>query len=189
MIRTALAALLRLEEDLEIVGECRDGEQAVAEALRLQPDVCLFDVEMPGLDGIEAAERLRRVSATRVVVVTRHARPGVLRRALGAGVSGFLPKSRRVEDVAEVIRQVASGRRYVDPEIAADALANTRSPLTDRELDVLSAGSRGETIGEIGAALHLSSGTVRNHVSSILRKLDVDTRQRAVIEARERGWI
>lgn len=132
---------------------------------------------------------MRRVSATRVVVVTRHARPGVLRRALAVGVSGFLPKSRRVEDVAEVIRQVAAGRRYVDTEIAADALATTRSPLTDRELDVLSAGSRGETTGEIGRALHLSAGTVRNHVSSILRKLDVDTRQRAVIEARENGWI
>jgi two-component system response regulator DesR len=189
MIRTALAALLRLEPDLEIVGECRDGAEAVAEAVRLEPDVCLFDVEMPGMDGIEAAERLRRVSATRVIVVTRHARPGVLRRALAVGVSGFLPKSRRVEDVAEVIRQVAAGRRYVDPEIAADALATTRSPLTDRELDVLSAGSRGETTGEIGRALHLSAGTVRNHVSSILRKLDVDTRQRAVIEARENGWI
>lgn len=189
MIRTALAALLRLEPDIEIVAECRDGVEAVAEATRLVPDVCLLDVEMPGLDGIAAAEVLQRTIATRVVAVTRHARPGVLRRALGVGVSGFMPKSRRAQDVAEVIRQVARGRRYVDPEIAADALADERSPLSDRELDVLRAGARGETIAQIAAALHLSPGTVRNHVSAVLGKLQLQTRQQAAIEARERGWI
>ncbi|KZE88379.1 response regulator transcription factor [Microbacterium sp. TNHR37B] len=189
MIRSALSALLRLEGDIDVVAECRDGEEAVAEAVRLVPDVCLFDVEMPRLDGIEAAARVRRVVRTRIVAVTRHARPGVLRRALAAGVDGFLPKSRRAQDVAEVIRQVAAGRRYVDPEIAADALSDERSPLTDRELDVLRAGRRGETISQIAAVLHLSPGTVRNHVSSILGKLRVATRQQAAIEAEERGWI
>ncbi len=189
MIRSALAALLRLEGDIDVVAECRDGEEAVAEAMRLVPDVCLFDVEMPGLDGIEAAARVRRSVRTRIVAVTRHARPGVLRRALAAGVDGFLPKTRRAQDVAEVIRQVAAGRRYVDPEIAADALSDERSPLTDRELDVLRAGRRGETISQIAAVLHLSPGTVRNHVSSILGKLHVATRQQAAIEAEERGWI
>jgi two-component system, NarL family, response regulator DesR len=189
MIRSALAALLRLEEDLEVVAECRDGEEAVAEALRLRPDVCLLDLEMPGLDGVDAAHRIRRQIPARCVVVTRHARPGVLRRALTAGVDGFLPKSRRADDVAAVIREVAAGRRYVDPEIAADALSDERSPLTDRELDVLRAGSRGETIAQIAAALHLSAGTVRNHVSSVLGKLSVATRQQATIVARERGWI
>ncbi|GAA3670416.1 response regulator transcription factor [Microbacterium marinilacus] len=189
MIRTALAALLRLEPDIEIVAECADGEQAVAEATRLTPDVCLFDVEMPGLDGIDAAERLRRTVPTRVVAVTRHARPGVLRRALAAGVQGFMPKSRRAQDVAEVIRRVAAGQRYVDPEIAADALSDERSPLTDRELAVLRAGAHGETTVRIAASLHLSPGTVRNHVSSILGKLHLDTRQQAVLEARRRGWI
>ena len=128
MIRTALAALLRLEDDLEVVAECRDGETALAEAERLRPDVCLLDLEMPGLDGVDTAARIRRRVPARCVIVTRHARPGVLRRALSAGVDGFLPKSRPADDVAAVIREVAAGRRYVDPEIAADALSDERSP-------------------------------------------------------------
>ncbi|GLJ80140.1 response regulator transcription factor [Microbacterium imperiale] len=189
MIRSALAALLRLEEDLDVIAECRDGESAVEQALALRPDVCLLDLEMPGIDGVEAAARIRQRVPSRCVVVTRHARPGVLRRALSAGVDGFVPKSRRADDVAAVIREVAAGRRYVDPEIAADALSDERSPLTDRELDVLRAGARGETIAEIAASLHLSAGTVRNHVSSVLGKLGLATRQQAAIMARERGWI
>ncbi|SCY45163.1 two component transcriptional regulator, LuxR family [Microbacterium sp. LKL04] len=189
MIRTALATLLALEDDLEVVAECPDGETAVARALELRPDVCLLDLEMPGIDGVEAAARIRQRIPARCVVVTRHARPGVLRRALSAGVDGFVPKSRPAGDVAAVIREVAAGRRYVDPEIAADALSDERSPLTDRELDVLRAGARGETIADIAASLHLSAGTVRNHVSSILGKLGLATRQQAAITARERGWI
>lgn len=189
MIRSALAALLRLEGDIEVVAECENGEEAVAEALRLVPDVCLLDLEMPGLDGVQVAERLHRSIATRCVVVTRHARPGVLRRALASGVSGFLPKSRGADQVADVIRRVASGARYVDPEIAADALSDERSPLTDRELDVLRAGRRGETTGQIARALSLAPGTVRNHISAVLTKLAVATRQQAVLMAEERGWI
>lgn len=189
MIRSALAALLRLEEDIEVVAECEDGEQAVAEALRLKPDVCLLDLEMPGLDGVEVAERLNRAISTRCIVVTRHARPGVLRRALASGVAGFLPKSRGAGEVAEIIRRVAAGARYVDPEIAADALSDERSPLTDRELDVLRAGRRGETTGQIARALSLAPGTVRNHISVVLGKLSVATRQQAVLIAEERGWI
>lgn len=189
MIRSALAALLRLEDDIDVVAECADGEQALAEAVRLTPDVCLLDLEMPGLDGVEVAEALRRINATRCIVVTRHARPGVLRRALASGVAGFLPKSRGADEVAEVIRHVAAGGRYVDPEIAADALSDERSPLTDRELDVLRAGRRGETTGQIARALSLAPGTVRNHVSTVLGKLHVATRQQAVLVAEERGWI
>ena len=189
MIRSALAALLRLEPDSDVVAECADGEQAVAEALRLQPDVCLLDLEMPALDGVQVAEKVNRAIATRCVVVTRHARPGVLRRALASGVAGFLPKSRGADEVAAVIRRVAAGARYVDPEIAADALSDERSPLTDRELDVLRAGRRGETTGQIARALSLAPGTVRNHISVILGKLSVGTRQQAVLIAEERGWI
>lgn len=189
MIRSALAALLRLEDDIDIVAECPDGESAIAKAEELRPDVCLLDLEMPGLDGVDTAARIVRRIPARCIVVTRHARPGVLRRALGAGVDGFLPKSRRADDVAAVIREVAAGRRYVDPEIAADALRDERSPLTDRELDVLRAGARGETIAEIAATLHLSAGTVRNHVSSVLGKLALATRQQATLHARDRGWI
>lgn len=189
MIRSALAALLRLEPDIEIVAECADGIQALAEATRLTPDVCLLDLEMPGLDGVEVAERLARTVATRCLVITRHARPGVLRRALSAGVAGFLPKSRGADEVAAVIRRIAAGGRYVDPEIAADALSDARSPLTDRELDVLRAGRRGETTGQVARTLSLAPGTVRNHVSAIIAKLGVRTRQQAVLLAEDRGWI
>jgi two-component system response regulator DesR len=189
MIRSALAALLRLEEDIDVVAECADGLQAVAMAEKLHPDVCLLDLEMPGLDGVEVAERLSRSSTARCVVVTRHARPGVLRRALASGVAGFLPKSRGADEVAEVIRRVAAGARYVDPEVAADALSDERCPLTDRELDVLRAGRRGETTGQIAKSLSLAPGTVRNHISAVLAKLHVATRQQAVLMAEERGWI
>ena len=189
MIRSALASLLGLEDDIEVVAQCEDGEQALVEAARLLPDICLLDLEMPGLDGVDVAERLHRTVATRCIVVTRHARPGVLRRALASGVSGFLPKSRDAHEVAAVIRKVAAGGRYVDPEIAADALSDQRSPLTDRELDVLRAGRRGETTGQIARALSLAPGTVRNHVSEVLAKLAVRTRQQAVLLAEERGWL
>jgi two-component system response regulator DesR len=189
MIRSALAALLRLEPDIDVIAECSDGEQAVAAAEKLHPDVCLLDLEMPGLDGVEVAERLRRIVTARCIVVTRHARPGVLRRALAAGVAGFLPKSRDAREVAEVIRRVAAGARYVDPEIAADALSDERCPLTDRELHVLRVGRRGETTAQIARELSLAPGTVRNHISAILAKLAVETRQQAVLLAQERGWI
>ena len=189
MIRSALAALLRLEGDIDVIAECSNGEQAVVEAERLQPDICLLDLEMPGLDGVEVAERLRRTVSARFVIVTRHARPGVLRRALAAGVAGFLPKSRDAGEVAAVIRQVAAGARYIDPEIAADALSDERCPLTNRELDVLRLGRNGETTAQIARALALAPGTVRNHISTVLTKLSVDTRQQAVVIARERGWI
>lgn len=189
MIRSALSALLSLEADIEVVAECADGAEALARAQELRPDVCLLDLEMPHLDGVEVCERLRRTSVIRCVVVTRHARPGVLRRALSSGVHGFLPKSREASEVAEVIRRVHAGGRYVDPEIAADALADARSPLTDRELDVLRAGRKGETTGQIARALSLAPGTVRNHVSAILTKLAVPTRQQAILRAEEQGWI
>lgn len=189
MIRSALAALLRLEPDIDVVAECEDGEQALIEAERLRPDICVLDLEMPGLDGVEVAARLTRSLPTRCIVITRHARPGVLRRALASGVSGFLPKSRGADEVAAVIRRVASGARHVDPEIAADALSAERSPLTDRELDVLRAGAWGETTGQIAKKLSLAPGTVRNHISVILAKLAVETRQQAVLVAQERGWI
>ena len=189
MIRSALAALLRLEDDIDVVAECADGEEAIEAAMRLAPDICLLDLEMPGLDGVEVAKRVTRTVSTRCIIVTRHARPGVLRRALAAGVAGFLPKSRDADEVAAIIRRVAAGGRYVDPEIAADALSDERCPLTDRELDVLRAGRRGETTGQIARTLSLAPGTVRNHVSAILAKLAVQTRQQAVLMAEERGWI
>ena len=189
MIRTALSALLDMEEDLEVVASVGDGLRGVEEAVSLHPDVCLFDLEMPGLDGVEAAGRLGGVVATKVVIVTRHARPGVLRRAMNAGVSGFVTKSTPASDLAEVIRTVHGGRRHVDPEIAASALSAERSPLTQRELDVLRVGRSAATVQEIAGHLHLAPGTVRNYLSQAMQKLGVATRREASDKAWEEGWI
>lgn len=189
LIRGAVEALLGLEEDLEVLPGVGDGEAAVRAAVEHRPDVCLLDLEMPGLDGVDAARQILRTVPTKVVIFTRHARPGVLRRALAEHVSGFVPKSTPAEALADVLRQVAAGRRYVDPEIAASALTAERSPLTDRELDVLRAGRRAARIEDIAAELHLAPGTVRNHVSNAIGKLGVRTRQEAEHAAWEAGWI
>lgn len=189
MIRSALAALLDLEDDLEVVASVSDGVTAVEEAVRLRPDVCLLDLEMPGLDGIEVAGRVAGIYAARVVIVTRHARPGVLRRAMSEGVAGFVTKSTQASELAQVIRSVHGGRRHVDPDIAASALSAERSPLTDRELDVLRVGRSASTIQEIAEGLHLAPGTVRNYLSNAMQKLGVGTRREASDKAWEEGWI
>lgn len=179
LIRGAVEALLALEEDLEVLPGISDGIAAVAAAQEHRPDVCLLDLEMPGLDGVEAARQILRSVPTKVVIFTRHARPGVLRRALAEQVSGFVPKSTPAEELAVVLRQVVAGRRYVDPEIAASALTAERSPLTERELDVLRVGRDAARVEDIAAALHLAPGTVRNHISNAIGKLGVRTRQEA----------
>ncbi|MGO1545488.1 MAG: response regulator transcription factor [Gulosibacter sp.] len=189
LIRTALTALLNLEEDIEVVASCDNGTEAVTLANELQPDVCLLDLEMPGLDGVEAAERILRSVPTKVIIVTRHARPGVLRRALETKVSGFTPKSVSAQALAQIIRSVAEGGRWVDPEIAASALVGERSPLTPREADVLRVGRTAATVTEIASALQLSPGTVRNYLSQAMTKLDARTRQEASARAWEQGWI
>lgn len=189
LIRGAVEALLALEEDLEVLPGISDGRAAVAAAQEHRPDVCLLDLEMPGMDGVEAARQILRSVPTKVVIFTRHARPGVLRRALAEQVSGFVPKSTPAEELAVVLRQVVAGRRYVDPEIAASALTAERSPLTERELDVLRAGRDAARVEDIAAALHLAPGTVRNHISNAIGKLGVRTRQEAERAAWEAGWI
>lgn len=189
LIRGAVEALLALEEDLEVLPGVSDGTAAVAAAQEHRPDVCLLDLEMPGLDGVEAAQQILRSVPTKVVIFTRHARPGVLRRALAERVSGFVPKSTPAEELADVLRQVASGRRYVDPEIAAMALTGEQSPLTERELDVLRVGRTAHRVEEIAQGLHLAPGTVRNHLSNAMAKLGVRTRQEAAQRAWEEGWI
>ncbi len=189
MIRTALATLLDLEEDIEVVASVGDGKRAVAAAAELKPDVCLLDLEMPGHDGVEAAERIAGKVAAKTVIVTRHARPGVLRRAMAAGVAGFVSKSTPASELAEVIRAVAAGKRHVDPDIAASALSAERTPLTDRELDVLRVGRDAATVQDIADALHLAPGTVRNYLSQAMRKLGVATRREASDLAWEEGWI
>ena len=189
LIRGAVEALLALEEDLEVLPGISDGVAAVAAAQEHRPDVCLLDLEMPGLDGVEAARQILRSVPTKVVIFTRHARPGVLRRALAEQVSGFVPKSTPAEELAVVLRQGVAGRRYVDPEIAASALTAEHSPLTERELDVLRVGRDAARVEDIAAALHLAPGTVRNHISNAIGKLGVRTRQEAERAAWEAGWI
>ncbi|QPZ39373.1 response regulator transcription factor [Paramicrobacterium chengjingii] len=189
MIRTALVALLSLEPDLEVVASVDNGLAAIERAAETRPDVCLLDLEMPQADGLEAAERIIRAVPTRVVLVTRHARPGVLRRALSARISGFVPKSTPAEQIADVIRDVAAGRRYIDSEIAAAALAAERCPLTDRELDAVRLSRSTLNVQQIAGRLNLAQGTVRNYLSSAMTKLGVDSRQEAAEHAWQQGWI
>lgn len=189
LIRGALVALLGLEPDLDVVASADNGTDAVRLATEHAPDVCVLDLEMPPTDGIYTAEEILRTVATRVVIVTRHARPGVLRRALASRVSGFVPKSTPADQLANVIRDVAAGRRYVDPDIAASALSGESCPLTVRELDVLRHGRQGASLQTIARELHLAPGTVRNYVSSAITKLGVTSRHEASTLAWEQGWI
>lgn len=189
LIRGALEALLGLEPDIDVVASADNGVTAAELALEVQPDICLLDLEMPRADGLEAAARILATVNTRVIIVTRHARPGVLRRALATKVSGFVPKSTPAQDLADVIRDVAAGKRYIDPEIAATALTAERCPLTDRELDALRISRSTNSVAEIAQQLHLAQGTVRNYLSSAMMKLDAVSRHDAAEKAWQQGWI
>jgi two-component system response regulator DesR len=158
--------------------------------LELKPDVAVLDIDMPGMDGLAAAERLAAdLPGTRLVIVTAHGRPGNLRRAMAAGVRGFLGKDAPGAQLARVVRQVHEGFRYIDPQLAADALAAEECPLTPRELDALRAAADGTPISKIARILGLSEGTVRNYLSAAVTKLGVDNRHAAVRAARDRGWL
>ena len=190
LIRDAVAALLGLQEDIEVAAVAGSGDEALAVAQRIRPDVAVLDLQMPGRDGIEVAEQLlTSVPACGCVILTSHGRPGYLRRALEAGVRGFLPKTSSAEVLAEAVRSVHRGGRYVDPELAADAIAAGASPLTPRESDVLEHAGDGAPVEEIAARVHLSPGTVRNYLSAAVAKLGVANRHEAVRVARERGWL
>ncbi|MFF0991582.1 response regulator transcription factor [Kocuria nitroreducens] len=189
LIRSALEALLNLEPDLEVVASTDNSTDAVTLAQDTVPDVCLLDLEMPPADGLEAAAQILATVPTKVVIVTRHARPGVLRRALATRVSGFVTKSTPAQDLATVIRHITSGKRYVDPEIAAAALTAERCPLTDRELDVLRHSRTTASVQQIATHLHLAPGTVRNYLSTAMGKLGARSRHEAAEKAWENGWI
>jgi two-component system response regulator DesR len=190
LVRGALAALLNLEPDLQVVAEVGRGDEVVAEARRVRPDVALLDVEMPGLSGIAATEAVRAAVPTcRVLVVTTFGRPGYLRQAMAAGASGFIVKDTPARQLAEAVRRVAAGLRVVDPALAAETLASGDSPLTARETDVLRAAREGGTVADIAADLSLSEGTVRNHLSAAIGKTGARTRAEAVRLADERGWL
>lgn len=190
MIRTAIVSLLAMEDDLEVVAQTDNGSDAVSLVRQYQPEIVLLDLEMPPTDGIEAATQLLSSSpATRAVLMTRHARPGVLRRAMAAGITGFVPKSTSVSRLAEVLRDVAAGRRYVDPELAAQALNADACPLTDRELDALRLTRTHASVQQIAETLHLAEGTVRNYLSSAMAKTQSESRHAAAEVAWQQGWI
>lgn len=190
LIRDALASLLAMEEDLEVVAQAASGPEALAAAAKVEPDVVVLDLQMPGADGIEVAERLALDLPTcRSVIVTSHGRPGYLKKALAAGVRGFLPKTVSAKVLADVVRQVYAGGRYVDPELAADAISSGASPLTARESDVLELAADGAPVEEIARRASLSPGTVRNYLSSAVSKVGSANRHEAVATARRHGWI
>lgn len=190
MVRGALAALLDLENDLEVVGQVGRGDEVVDACRENRPEVVLMDVEMPGMDGIAASAALRRaMPEVRVLVVTTFGRPGFLRRAMQAGVQGFVVKDTPATQLADAVRRVNEGLRVVDPQLAADSLAFGESPLTAREAEVLKAASDGGTVADIAQSVHLSEGTVRNHLSSIIGKTGGRTRADALRIADENGWL
>lgn len=207
MIRGALAGLLDLEHDIEVVAQAADGAQALEELARLvgssgssdpsdparasaPVDVAIIDIEMPRMDGITATQAIRaRFPGVRVLIVTTFGRPGYLQRALDAGATGFMVKDAPVETLADGVRTVAAGGRAIDQSLALEALSTGSSPLTEREADVLREVEGGGTIADIARSLGLSQGTVRNHVSSSMLKMDARTRAEAASLARAAGWL
>lgn len=189
MVRGALSALLGLEPDLEVVGAAADGDSAWRELQRINPDVLVTDIEMPVLSGLELAQRIQRHQLpVKVLIATTFARAGFLRRALDAGVRGYLLKDAPAEQLADAIRQVHRGGRVIDPQLAVDAWTET-DPLNDRERQVLRLAGEGLSAGEIAARLHLSTGTVRNYLSEAIGKLNVGNRIEAYRLARQKGWL
>lgn len=190
LVRGALAALLSLEGDLEVVAEVGRGDEVVDRARASGADVCLLDIEMPGLDGIEVAARLAaELPGCRSLVVTTFGRPGYLRRALEAGASGFVVKDTPAGELAEAVRRVHAGLRVVDPALAAESIAGGHNPLTDRERAVLRESLEGATVATIAGRVHLSQGTVRNYLSSAIGKTGASTRVEAARVAQEHGWL
>jgi two-component system response regulator DesR len=189
MVRGALSALLSLESDIEVLGAAADGESAWRELQRLRPDVLVTDIEMPGLSGLELAQRIQRHELPiKVVIVTTFARSGFLRRALDAGVSGYLLKDAPAENLAEALRKVHRGGRAIDPQLAVEAWSEA-DPLNDRERQVLRMAGDGLSSGDIAAQLNLSQGTVRNYLSEAIGKLGVSNRIEACRLARQKGWL
>lgn len=190
LVRGALASMLRLEPDIDVVAEVGSGTDVVPVSLRTNPDLVLLDVQMPGRDGLAVAAELRHaLPACRVLICTTFSRPGYLARAMSAGAAGFVVKDSRPEQLLNAIRRVHTGLRFIDPALAAQSLATGTSPLTDREADVLRAASGGGTVADIAKALGLTPGTVRNHLSSAIGKTEARTRAEAARLAENNGWL
>jgi len=190
MVRGALAALLTLEGDIEIVAEVGRGDEVVSAALAAHPDVALLDIEMPGCDGITAAAELHtQLPSCRVLILTTFGRPGYLRHAMESGVVGFLLKDAPASQLATAIRRAIAGERIVDPTLAMAALSEGNNPLTKQERTVLTAATRGASIAEISMSLFLSEGTVRNYLSVAIQKLGAHNRIEAAHIAEQKGWL
>jgi two-component system, NarL family, response regulator DesR len=190
LVRSALCALLELEEDFEVVASVGRGDEVTHAAKEHRPDVALLDIEMPGLDGLAAAAVLAdQLPTCRVVILTTFGRAGYLRRAMEAGAAGFVVKDAPAEALADAIRRVMGGERVVDPQLAAATLASGDSPLTPRERDVLSVARSGASVANIAATLYLSEGTVRNYLSAAIAKTSARNRLDALRVADERGWL
>jgi two-component system response regulator DesR len=190
LVRGALAAMLGLEADIEVVAEVGTGADVLPAAQRTNPDIALLDVQMPGMDGLTAAAQLRAaLPGCKVVMCTTFGRPGYLSRALAAGAAGFVVKDAPPEQLVDAVRRVHAGLRVVDPSLAAESLATGQSPLTIREREVLAESSDGGTIADIARSLHLSEGTVRNHLSAAIGKTGARTRAEAARLAEDRGWL
>jgi len=190
LVRGALAALLSLQDDIEIVAEVGRGDEVLAAALEARPDVALLDIEMPGCDGITAAKDLHtKLPACRILILTTFGRPGYLRRAMESGAAGYLLKDTPAAQLAAAIRRVMAGEHVVDPSLATEALASGANPLTDREREVLTAATHGAGVAEIAAALVLTEGTVRNYLSTAIQKLGAHNRVEAAHMAEQKGWL
>ena len=190
MVREAIASLLALESDVEVVGQVGRGDEVLGAARAARPDVALLDIEMPGVSGLDAAAALHaELPETRVLILTTFGRPGYLRRAMESGASGFLLKDAPGAELAQAIRRAMAGDKVVDPGLAAEALSEGESPLTAREREVLLRAREDGTVAEIAASLHLSPGTTRNHLSAIMGKLDAHSRIEAIRIAEAKGWL
>lgn len=188
MLLGALGSLLNLEEDMEVVGKASNGEEALTLVQKFQPDVCIMDIEMPGLTGLEAAEQLKEQANCKVIILTTFSRSGYFQRALKAGVSGYLLKDSPSEELASSIRKVIEGKRIYAPELMDDVYSE-ENPLTEREKKVLELVADGMNTQEIADQLSIKTGTVRNYISTIFEKLEVKNRIEAILQSKEKGWF
>jgi len=190
MLLSALASLIQLEDDIEVVAQVPDGNKALEAIRALRPDICLLDIEMPGLGGLDVAEAVRRENLDcKIMIVTTFSRPGYLQRATELKVDGYLLKDEPIEFLVEAIRKVHRGERVISPDLAAFLFAKEENPLSEREREVLRLAAEGKTTDQIASTLFLTKGTVRNYLSSAIQKLEVQFRHQAVKKATEKGWI